>query len=85
MLGAPGRYWEGEDPATAEIKYLEWVAGMGLRHASVLGRSLRPAADRAASSPGGDRLRSVRLASAATLPDGPIPASAELSLIGVTL
>jgi hypothetical protein len=35
-LGEPGRCWEGQEPATAEIKYLKWVVGMGLRHASVV-------------------------------------------------
>lgn len=51
-LGETGAVWEGTEPATAEIKYLEWVPGMGLRHASVIGRSLRPPGVRAATSPG---------------------------------
>ena len=35
-LEAPGRCWEGVEPATAEIKYLEWSPTVGLRHASVV-------------------------------------------------
>lgn len=29
ILGEPGVRWDGDEPATAEIKYLEWVPGMG--------------------------------------------------------
>jgi bifunctional non-homologous end joining protein LigD len=35
-LAEPGRCWDGTEPPAAVIKYLEWVPGMGLRHASIL-------------------------------------------------
>ncbi|HEY7875551.1 MAG TPA: hypothetical protein VIG64_10570, partial [Actinomycetota bacterium] len=34
-LRAPGRVWTGPDPIVGEVKFLEWSAAGGLRHATV--------------------------------------------------
>jgi len=35
-LQTPGQLWEGDDPLVADVKFLEWSAAGGLRHATIV-------------------------------------------------
>jgi hypothetical protein len=35
-LQQPGRLWTGDDPPVGEVRFLEWSAAGGLRHATLV-------------------------------------------------